>query len=731
MRSQPVMPRTRSVLAVVPAVLLACGDRGSHTTTPPVPHDATDAGATTVDGGTPPPVATATTPARPAPHTSSIVGVALDRTGTAAASIDAIGSVRLWRALDGSAPPLALPLRGARALEVAIDADGFTVGAIDGSSAAHLYHVDRAGGLLGVDDVPAVPQALGLVALDDGAWLLARADQSLALTDRTGTIVDELVRDGTRIEALRPVGAHDALAIVSREGDRGREFVAVAIGTGGGHLAWQRELPLAIAPLAPVEAAVAPDGKHLAYFATPEAVKAAQAPAQPPAGGKAASGPGLPHARERRADEAAPRMINPTPPARAVVIDLATGADVTPRALAAQLLPGAQRIGFTGADALGAYSLGAGDWLSGLGADADLVASALGRNCPPAIGGGRVIAGVGQSLAVDDPAGATRFLGYQYASTTGGALSPDGATAAWITGTGELLIAPATGGAAQVVQLDDPAQSIDFVDAHTVVATTARGQLALVDATRGAVLEQVAAPTASSRTVTVAPGGRWLAGVREGGGVWVMRVDLAATPRLGTPRILADCAFSLWLLDAADPAAPALITVDGNAIARTYTGAQLATGVPVNKLGTVTRTPLGSVPSLIDGAGRPYEFDGRDLIRYESLAKQTPTRLLHLDNLHLVTRVPGTDGVLVADSNGTVRAVAADGTLRWSTSLGNPLSRLATSADGSRAVLVAVTGTRVVDLATGDDLTLACGWQFGAWPTPPAIVNLGVPSLCE
>jgi len=119
MRSQPVMPRTRSVLAVVPAVLLACGDRGRHTTTPPVPHDATDAGATTVDGGTPPPVATATTPARPAPHTSSIVGVALDRTGTAAASIDAIGSVRLWRALDGSAPPLALPLhKGARFLGI-------------------------------------------------------------------------------------------------------------------------------------------------------------------------------------------------------------------------------------------------------------------------------------------------------------------------------------------------------------------------------------------------------------------------------------------------------------------------------------------------------------------------------------------------------------------------------------------------------------------------------------
>ena len=246
----------------------ACGDKRRPSTTPPVPVDATDAGARGSDAGV---AVTPTTadPARIAPHTAFVTAVALDRTGTAAASVDAIGAIRLWRSLDGTTPPVAVPLQGARALEVARDGAGFTVAAIDGSSAAHLYHLDASGGVLTVADVPAVPQAVGLVAGAGGAWYVARADQSIALVDRAGAIIDELSRDGTRIEALRPLGAHDAIAIVSRQGAAGPAFAAVTLGIERGHLAWRREVPLAVAPAAPVELAVAPDGKHLAYFADP------------------------------------------------------------------------------------------------------------------------------------------------------------------------------------------------------------------------------------------------------------------------------------------------------------------------------------------------------------------------------------------------------------------------------------------------------------------------------
>ena len=80
-----------------------CGDKQRPPTTPPIPGDATDAGAGAIDAGVAEAPRTPADPPRIAPHTTFIAAVAVDRTGTAAVSLDAMGAIRLWRALDGSA----------------------------------------------------------------------------------------------------------------------------------------------------------------------------------------------------------------------------------------------------------------------------------------------------------------------------------------------------------------------------------------------------------------------------------------------------------------------------------------------------------------------------------------------------------------------------------------------------------------------------------------------------
>lgn len=708
-----------------------CGDKQRPPTTPPIPGDATDAGAGAIDAGIAEAPRPPADPPRIAPHTTFIAAVAVDRTGTAAVSLDAMGAIRLWRALDGSAPPVALPQHGARALEVARDGAGFTVGSIDGSGAAHLYHLDATGAIVDVADIPAVPQAVGLVASGDGAWLVARADQSIALVDRRGVIVDELSRDGTRIEALRPLGTGDAIAVVSRQEAAGRAFAAVTLAVAGGRATWEREVPLAAAPMTPVELAVAPDGKHLAYFADPAVVKAAAAAALAPAASKPAAGPGLP--RERRADSVAfaPRPVQPaTTTAVTVVIDATTGADVTPRALAAQSLVGAQRLGFPSADTIAAYSQSSGDVASALAADADVVASALGRNCPPALAAGRVVAGLGQNLVVADDAGATRYLGYQTIIAQTAALSPDGTTAAWASASGEVQLGPAVGPEGDLVaKLDDVATTLEFIDATHVLAGTSRGELALIDATTARVLERVPSP-GGSRGLTWDPAGHWLAGVRDNGGAWVMKIDLSRTPALGKPAVLGDGSTALWFLDAASADAPALVTLDGSSTLRSYTAAQLASGVPLNKVGALPKRTLTVSPMHIDRRGRLYVFDGRDLTRYASATMDGPQALLRADSVYLAAALPG-DLTLVADAQGAVRAVRDDGALAWTVNVGGVLTRQALSADGRRALLLTQTGAPIVDTATGDALGTTCGWRFGAWPTPPQVTNLGAPSLCE
>ena len=138
MRWKLSLPSLRAAVAVVVSMsLVGCGEGRRPPVTTPTPADAPDGGGGggAVDAGVAIAPDPAAAPPRVAPHSSFVTAVVLDRSGQLAASVDGIGGVRLWRALDGSLPPVALPLRGARALDVVRDGSGYAVGAVDASGA--------------------------------------------------------------------------------------------------------------------------------------------------------------------------------------------------------------------------------------------------------------------------------------------------------------------------------------------------------------------------------------------------------------------------------------------------------------------------------------------------------------------------------------------------------------------------------------------------------------------
>jgi hypothetical protein len=261
-------------LAAVAAVA-ACGERPPSLRAPGV-NAAVDAGP---DASPPSPPLPAAEAPRVAPHPGQITAVVVERAGTAAVTIDHLGDVRLWPSLDGTQPPVALPFHGALALDVARTPGWLAVGAIDPSGAAHLYRFSAVGGLIDVVDVPAVPQAVGLVAVADG-WLVVRADQSIIRVGADGVASAPLERDGHRIEAITRSASGAAYALLSRGAADQRLAVVVTVVVGRDGLRWGREVALPTPPSVPAKLAVSPDEKLMAYLTPPGAtpVAAARAP---------------------------------------------------------------------------------------------------------------------------------------------------------------------------------------------------------------------------------------------------------------------------------------------------------------------------------------------------------------------------------------------------------------------------------------------------------------------
>lgn len=226
-------------------LLAACSHAGSGTqgreAVPPSP------GPTAPPAADPPaPVPVSSTPANQAPavvrtggratkieapHGGAIATLALTPDGTAAVSVDELGGVRLWPALDGSVEPRIVDLPTPRSLVVLPDKRGFLIAMLDEVGSLVLEVVDRDGLGLQRANPPSDPAFKGVEVSPTGpiAW---RADQ----------IVMRFAGDGSVSEQL-PTEAGQRIITISASGDR-----AVAVIESGTDKLTRRARWLTLAP---------------------------------------------------------------------------------------------------------------------------------------------------------------------------------------------------------------------------------------------------------------------------------------------------------------------------------------------------------------------------------------------------------------------------------------------------------------------------------------------------
>jgi hypothetical protein len=121
------------------------------------------------------------------PHGGIINRVAVTEQGDAAVSLDNVGGLRLWPALDGSREPVPFSVNGAEMLAISHAGAELLVGVLDQAGSVQLLRFSRTGVLRGRVQVPGETAIDQLVAIDGGV-LVARADESIERYDPKGQL---------------------------------------------------------------------------------------------------------------------------------------------------------------------------------------------------------------------------------------------------------------------------------------------------------------------------------------------------------------------------------------------------------------------------------------------------------------------------------------------------------------------------------------------------------------
>jgi hypothetical protein len=212
-------------LASVVLVLAACNSD--------VEHEATAAT----------PVAVAQAHVAGRPHSANIREVAATEQGDAAVSVDTIGGVRVWPALDGSSEPVAISVPAPMQLAIASTAGEVTVGVLDQAGSAHVLRIGRDGVVRGNTEVAGDVPITQLVAAGD-RLLALRADQSIEELDASGAVRTRLVADpGDRIAGLA-VRTGGVLAVLAADDGTASSARWIDHGRWGARV----KLPGAVAP---------------------------------------------------------------------------------------------------------------------------------------------------------------------------------------------------------------------------------------------------------------------------------------------------------------------------------------------------------------------------------------------------------------------------------------------------------------------------------------------------
>ena len=707
----------RRWLAAV-GILVACGADARRTT----PNEPTASGpATAADGGAGELTAGAvvtTSPPHGVPHYAAVVATAVSRGAGAALSRDALGEVRMWPTLDGTVAAQPVPVKGVVSMRIQDHDDAILAGFAESSGGGHLVRFDRRGQRLGVADVTGPGTVLHVAPLGDASGALVLfADHSLALLGPDGATRDTLARRGVRLRAIEAVGATSAIVLLRHtDGAGGASHTVARVETTGGKLTLGTEVALPFDPLEPTRFAASGDGARVAFVRNPDDALARRK---------------VPDAKGARgeADEArAPRPARPTPmPGKVTVVALAGGKDVTPDELRQQVFNDVVALGFSSSERLHVFeqsNQSEVDLASGI-----VIAGNLVRTAAASVGDGLLVTGYEVSLLTQVPGGAVRYLGWQINVPQRVALARDGRRAAWASARGELLIETLDGSAEIYGGLfEAPITFVSFLGDDHVLLGSGRGTVHLVDATTGKEAGSMAPPGPVAR-VEVDPGTGWLAGLRPGGGVWLVKIT-PGEPMPTTTYAVADGASNFALLAAAAPDQPLLLTVDGKLAERRYTEAELVAGVSAKSIRDRPAVTLPRGMNRFDRRGHGYAIEPRKLTVYDG-ATVMRTLTLGFDIQDVAITDDGAH-LIVLGSQTPVAELDADGRTRWTLSMG-PGGRWAWafSADGTRMAVVGSGGGLVVDAATGERVADGCAWRFGATSAPPMSRAVGIAPVCR
>jgi hypothetical protein len=620
-------------------------------------------------------------------HYGQITEVAVTSDGSAVLSRDATGGLRLWPAIDGTAAPRAIAIAAPAQLSIERGSGGLLGAVVDGSAAGHLVTLD-ASHQIRVTGLPIDPAIQSLTVVPGARRVLAvRADQSLALFDDTGApLGSQAVRGGRITKVLVGRDGPHLAALVTRtvKGTETVELVPVTVdhtlelGTPVG-------LP-ALAGGAVVAAALSDRGTHVAYVG-----------------------------------------FEPGKPARLVIADARTGAEVPVTDAPAIPTPQTTQLGWTADNRLYVESP-SGRWRIELGATAEVFAAPRSpRATLAAFGHGVLVGGYGAHLVIQRGDEPLRFLGYEELAPVAASIAPSGKVVMWVTATGT-LIKETLDGSAPDVTLASPHPiygSVAAVDDHLALAGQNTGVVALVDLDHGKELASLAV-SSSTPLVQYSPRRKVAAVLAQTGAVWLFAVDPTAGT-LGKPTVVADGAQSYQLLDHASDDAE-LLTYDQQWKGRLYTPAELAG--PVSGA-TMKKDRFAGPASAYahDRAGLSYVVTGADVVVYRQGVK---VRTIKVGTaVRQVSPSPDGTRLAVSTQSSELGVYDASGKALWASGLGSFAYGAIWSEDGNRLAVPTRGGGVVLDAATGEPVAQSCGWRFTIGTQVPQTMPQNVPAICR
>ncbi len=632
------------------------------------------------------------------PHGAVIRSIELAPDGSAGLTRDAIGSVRLWTALDGSAEPRLVPVRGALQMSLARRRDrGLLVALIDSAGELRLLRAEQAGSIALVEGpAEAARPAIGVRVLAGGDRVVVlRDDHSLDLIDESGARLARFEQRGFRPVAMAAAGRGLVALSLQREAAGHRAVI---------HRVNIAERSISLRP-STVEVAGPAGVSPSSWSVDPSGGMVAMRAMKPTSAFSYVVLADL----ERGTTE---EVELPIPRGEEIAIGFVNGRNL--------IVSGRPNVGSWRIDVTRDYAVYPA--VTPDDRDADLVSAT--------VPGTRAIA-VGAWLWVEAAGHDRVYLGYRPFLAEDAAISPDNRWVAWVSA-GEIHMVGLRGQAAPRQQLPAPDPMVQyrrvfFLDDRRLLLLDTAGQIEMVDWVAGTKLRSVNVGGVASDVQLDARRGL-MSVLRPGGQVWVHRVSAASG--FGGPLLVGDGATRMGF---DDRDGHVLWTIDANSKLRTYSLADLERGM--------SRAEAGERGDALPFNPREIDRQGRFFVQTPELKRLNGSQTDAVDRTFpmagSVARIlPSPDGNRVAFVRSDGLISLFDGAREqpsWSRAFVDAAQSATWSQDGSLLAVATHSGSAVLDGASGNFVHLTCGPMFEVRRTPP--VNLVPPapkiSLCE